>query len=275
MSGLVRAGRLGLALGVVAVAVTALAVTVRGSCGPGCAAAAGTSAPAGAAAGAAGGVAAPAGQHQHGQPVTAAGRPAATPTAGDPATPTTRAAPAAGRGDHGFRLNVPLPRPGFTLTDTAGRPYDFAARTRGTVTLLYFGYTSCPDQCPTMLGVIATALREVPPGVRAKVTVVFVTTDPARDTPAVLRAYLDQFDRAFVGLTGDRAAVEHAQQAAQVPVSRPAPETTKANPGSTAHGGGALGYGQDDYAHVTYPAGTSVGDLVTDLPALVAASTHG
>jgi protein SCO1 len=179
-------------------------------------------------------------------------------------------------GTRGFRLNVPLPRARFVLTDTSGDRYDFAARTRGRATLLYFGYTHCPDQCPTMLADIATALRHVPASVRAQLTVVFVTTDPARDTPAVLAAFLAHFDRSFVGLTGGQADVVRAQQAAQIPVSRPAVETTRAPAGATAHGGGALAYGRDDYAHLTYPAGTSVDDLVHDLPLLVAgAGEHG
>ena len=63
---------------------------------------------------------------------------------------------------HGFRLNLPLPRPDFVLTDTRGRRYDFAARTRGRATLLYFGYTNCPYQCPTAMADIAVALRKLP-----------------------------------------------------------------------------------------------------------------
>jgi protein SCO1/2 len=280
--GLARAGRLAVTLAAVGLVAAWATTTFRGSCADTCGtpaapegtaalAAASAGASPGAATGAAAGAAATgsAAGHHHAPPAGATAT--ATPSAG---AGTAGPAPAAQRGDHGFRLNVPLPRAGFALTDTSGRRYDFAANTRGRVTLLYFGYTNCPDQCPTMLGVIATALREVPPAVRAKVTVVVVSTDPARDTPAVMRAYLDQFDRTFVGLTGTQAAVTRAQQAAQIPVSRPTPETTRANPGSTAHGGGALAYAPDDYAHLTYPAGTTVEDLRQDLPTLVAATPH-
>jgi protein SCO1 len=277
--GLARAGRLAVTLAAVGLVAAWATTTFRGSCADTCgtpAAPDGTAALAAASAGASPGAATGAAAtgsaagHHHAPPAGAAATATLSAGAG-----TAGPAPAAQRGDHGFRLNVPLPRAGFALTDTSGRRYDFATNTRGRVTLLYFGYTNCPDQCPTMLGVIATALREVPPAVRAKVTVVFVSTDPARDTPAVMRAYLDQFDRTFVGLTGTQAAVTQAQQAAQIPVSRPTAETTRANPGSTAHGGGALAYAPDDYAHLTYPAGTTVDDLRQDLPTLAATTPHG
>jgi protein SCO1/2 len=197
---------------------------------------------------------------------------------GGPVTTTApaRSAPAAPEPDglHGFRLNVPLPRPRFVLTDTGGHRYDFQARTAGRATLLYFGYTNCLDQCPTTLAGFARALERLPAPVRKQVTVVFVTTDPKRDTPAVLREYLSYYRAGFVGLTGTQAEVEAAQRAASVVVSYPKQEEQKANAFSTAHGGGALAYGLDDAAHVTYPAGTSVTDLVHDLPRLVAGISH-
>ena len=72
---------------------------------------------------------------------------------------------------------------------------------RGKYVLLYFGYSFCPDVCPTTLGVMADALSRLGP--RAKrIVPVFVTIDPERDTPAVLRKYLAAFGPEFVGLTG-------------------------------------------------------------------------
>src|SRR3954469_2674728 len=72
-------------------------------------------------------------------------------------------------------LPVP-PRPSFVLTDTDGKRFDFAAETKGRPTYVYFGYTNCPDECPTAMADIAAALRRVEPGLREKVKVVFVTT---------------------------------------------------------------------------------------------------
>jgi protein SCO1/2 len=81
----------------------------------------------------------------------------------------------------GLGLTPPQPRPQFSLTDTAGRPYKFGTATAGKPTLLYFGYTHCPDVCPTTLADIALALQAVPAPVRQATQVVFVTTDVKRD----------------------------------------------------------------------------------------------
>ena len=81
-------------------------------------------------------------------------------------------------GVQGTLQEPPTPKPDFTLTDTAGRPYNLAAQTAGDVTLLYFGYTHCPDVCPTTMADLALGLNKVSAAVRSHVKVVFVTTDP-------------------------------------------------------------------------------------------------
>src|SRR5262249_42459581 len=126
---------------------------------------------------------------------------------------------AAGESLRGGLVTPPLPRPRFVLEDTRGAPFDFWSRTRGSVTLLFFGYTKCPDQCPLHMANIGKALRKLPTEVADRVTLVFVTTDPMRDTPDTLRRWLDLFDKRFVGLTGSEAAVAAVQKAAGVPVA--------------------------------------------------------
>jgi protein SCO1/2 len=94
----------------------------------------------------------------------------------------------------------------FSLLDTAGRRValrDF----RGRVVLLNFGFTSCPDVCPTVLARMRETLRELGPAATA-VQPVFVTIDPARDTPERLAPYLAFFDPAFVGLLGTESQVQ-------------------------------------------------------------------
>jgi protein SCO1 len=118
---------------------------------------------------------------------------------------------------HGGLVTPPLPKPKFTLTDTSGAPFDFWSQTQKYVTLLFFGYTYCPDECPLQMANIASSLQELSPEVREQVKVVFVTTDPARDSAPKLRAWLDQFDRRFIGLTGSEAATIAAQRAALIP----------------------------------------------------------
>ena len=89
----------------------------------------------------------------------------------------------------GFGLNPPQPRPAFTLTDTSGQPFSFATATAGKPTFLYFGYTHCPDVCPTTMADIGIALKTVPAAIRAKTEVVFVTTDVTEDTGPVIGIY--------------------------------------------------------------------------------------
>ena len=192
---------------------------------------------------------------------------------------------------HGRQPPGELPeRPSFVLTDTAGERYDFAEQTGGQPTLLYFGYTSCPDECPTAMADIAAALRTTPPELAGKTQVVFVTTDPDRDTPAVLRRWLDKFDTDYVGLTGTQAEVDAAQEAVGVtPAAKGGPvPTLPGRPNEHVHAEGTaphthegpLGYGvghadvifaydTEDEMPVMYPGGTRPSDLAADLPLLV------
>jgi len=77
----------------------------------------------------------------------------------------------------------------------------------GKPVLLYFGYTHCPDVCPTTLADLAIALKQLGP-VADQVRVLFVSVDPARDTPAVLKTYVNAFGPWFVGLTGNQEQLE-------------------------------------------------------------------
>jgi len=89
--------------------------------------------------------------------------------------------------------------PDFTLTDQDSRPFTLSAQ-RGRPVVLFFGYTHCPDACPTTLAHLAQAVRN--PDVPRDVRIAFVTVDPFRDTPPVLKRYVRIFNPAFVGLTG-------------------------------------------------------------------------
>jgi protein SCO1/2 len=165
----------------------------------------------------------------------------------------------------GLHLADPYTKPEFTLTDTTGAPFDFGARTAAGPTLLFFGYTNCPDVCPTTMADVALALRTTDPAVVARTNVVFVTTDPARDTPPVLGEFLGRFDAdlgtSFVGLTGDQAQVEQAQLAAGVPLAQDNGES---------HSALLLLYGTDGKADVAFNAANTARDIAHDL-AVVAA----
>ncbi len=103
-------------------------------------------------------------------------------------------------GYHGILLDEAYAVPDVPLTDTEGRPFDLAKQPRRT--LVFFGYTNCPDICQVVMSTIASAMARLPAEQREQLQVAFVTTDPARDTRQALRAYLDRFDPSFVGVTG-------------------------------------------------------------------------
>ena len=135
---------------------------------------------------------------------------------------------------------------------------------------LFFGYTRCPDVCPMHMAYLAAALKKLPRDVANQITVVFVTTDPDHDTRKVLRAWLDNFDKTFVGLTGTQSAIDAAQIAANIP---PAKKASLANGTSgISHAAFVLAYTKDNLAHVIYPSGISQADWLHDLPQLVTSS---
>jgi protein SCO1/2 len=102
----------------------------------------------------------------------------------------------------------------FRLIDQNGKPVS-DADLKGKWQLVFFGYTHCPDACPTALNEIALALDQL--GVkRDEVEIVFITVDPERDTPAVMKAYVQSFDARIIALTGSPDAVAQAAKAYRV-----------------------------------------------------------
>lgn len=181
------------------------------------------------------------------------------------------AAPAArGEGDwRGVVLDTVHARPDFTLRALDGRPFDFRAETGGQPTLLFFGYTHCPDVCPLHMANIAAVLAKMPPDAARRVQVVFVTTDPRRDTPARLAEWLGQFDRRFIGLTGSPAELERAQRASGLVPA--AADTTADSAYAVSHAAQVLAIAADDSVRLAYPFGTRQADWAADLPRFVAA----
>jgi protein SCO1 len=176
--------------------------------------------------------------------------------------------PAAGGQSAAAEYPHPRPKPAFTLTDTEGRPYAFREETAGVVTLLFFGYTNCPDVCPAQMANIAAALHKLPDPVARQVKVVFVTTDPARDTPERLRAWLDNFDRGFIGLTGSQAAIDSAQIAMHLPPA--AREDLPDGRYLVGHWAQVIAFTRDGLARFAFPAGTRQSEWAQEIPRLVA-----
>jgi protein SCO1 len=168
---------------------------------------------------------------------------------------------------YGTVLPEPVPKPRFTLTDTEGRAFDFVSETEGRLTLLFFGFTYCPDICPVHLANIAAVLGDIPAEVRRELRVVFVTGDPERDTPERLREWLDVFDKAFIGLRGSVEEVNAVLADLRLPpVVHGEPDAKGGY--SVGHSAHILAFTPDGYLRLIYPFGTRQIEWAHDLPKL-------
>ncbi|MFS4106219.1 SCO family protein [Streptomyces sp. PD-S100-1] len=165
-------------------------------------------------------------------------------------------------------LDQPFEKPDLVLTDTHGEKYDLRKETAGRPTLIYFGYTHCPDICPLTMSNIAVAKSKLPKAEQDKLRVVFVTTDPARDTPAELGKWLGMMDRQFIGLTGDFATIQAAARSVGIAI-----EPTKKDKNGklvSVHGTQVIAFSpKTDAGYVVYGESTTVEDFTKDLPKIV------
>lgn len=168
----------------------------------------------------------------------------------------------------GVVVDPPKEKASFTLTDTSGDAYEFAAETEGKLTLLYFGYLNCPDICPVHLAQIAEVFERAP-DVARQAEVVFVSVDPGRDSPAEIREFLDGFDNRFVGLTGTEEELVAAQEAAGVPPAVMV-ESEDVEGYTVDHAGWVIAYAPDGLNHSIYPFGTRQSEWTNDLQVLAA-----
>lgn len=182
---------------------------------------------------------------------------------------------AAGGGDEpprdalrGLVLPRPLEKPDFTLSDTDGRPFDFRAETDGYLTLLFFGFTHCPDVCPVHMANLAAVIGRLPRQTQSRIKVVFVSVDPARDTAERIRAWLDAFDTRFIGLRGPRERVDSVMTALQLPTSI-IEEPDSTGEYGVGHASQVVAFTPDGLARAYYPFGMRQADWAYDLPRLV------
>jgi protein SCO1/2 len=155
----------------------------------------------------------------------------------------------------------------FQLTDQDGQPFTLASQ-RGKVVLIFFGYCSCPDACPTTLSKLATVARRLGDD-RTRVRTLYISVDPDRDTPAVLKADLASFSLDAVGLTGtkeqiDRVVKQYAASYEIVPTPDSAAKYTISHT--------TIVYGLDTQGRVrkTFSYSASVDDLVGGIRAILA-----
>jgi protein SCO1/2 len=166
-------------------------------------------------------------------------------------------------------LDEPFDKPDLRLTDTRGKSYDLIKETKGHPTLLYFGYTHCPDICPLTMSNISVAKAKLSPEEKKKLRVIFVTTDPERDTPKELGKWLHGQDPSFTGLTGDFDTIQAGARSVGVHIE---PSRKKKNGDIVStHGAQLLVFSpKDDKAHVLYTEDNSGPDVLKkDLPKLI------
>ncbi|MGV9289830.1 SCO family protein [Streptomyces sp. NPDC003719] len=165
-------------------------------------------------------------------------------------------------------LDRPFDKPDLVLTDTRGKQYDLREQTAGKPTLVYFGYTHCPDVCPLTMNNVAVAKKQLPQAEQDKLRIVFVTTDPERDTPAALGKWLQGIDPQIVGLTGDFDTVQAGARTLGISIDPP----TKDKDGNvvSTHGTQVIAFSpKTDAGYVLYGEDATVDDYTEDLPELI------
>ncbi|SCK14050.1 SCO family protein [Streptomyces sp. WMMB 322] len=169
----------------------------------------------------------------------------------------------------GVVLDRPFEKPDLTLTDTKGEKYDLIEETKGKPVLLYFGYTHCPDVCPLTMSNIAVARSKLTAEQKKQLRVVFVTSDPKRDTPKELGSWLRGQDPSFTGLTGDFDTIQAGARTVGVSIE---PSYKKKNGDVvSSHGAQLLAFSpKDDKAHVLYTEGNTAPQILEkELPAII------
>jgi protein SCO1/2 len=154
----------------------------------------------------------------------------------------------------------------FDLVDQTGAPRTMADY-RGKVVVVTFGYTHCPDLCPTTLSDLAAAGQALGGTAAPRVQVLFVTVDPERDTPALLSSYVRAFDPDFVGLTGTAEAI--ARTAREFHVFFEKIPDSGADSYAMDHSGGAFVFDAGGAVRLFIPPGARPADISDDLGELL------
>ncbi len=174
-----------------------------------------------------------------------------------------------GGGYRAAQTHDPYPVADTPLTDTDGQPFSLATDTDKPVTLVFFGYSSCPDICQVVMANIASALTRLDDADRESVDVVFVTTDPKVDTEQHLRDYLDRFDPSFIGLTGDLDTIAAVGKPLAVYVAD-GERLPSGGRDLNSHSTQVTAITSDDTSPLLWTQDTSSADLAADLHTLLA-----
>jgi protein SCO1/2 len=169
--------------------------------------------------------------------------------------------------EHGTVINDPQPAPPLHLADPAGRAFDLAAQ-RGQPAFVYFGYTHCPDACPTTLTDWARA-KALLGASGSRVRLLFVSVDPDRDTPEIAARYARQFDPAFVGLVVPAAQLEGIKTAWGFAVEHEEMPGMKADEYGVSHPAGVFFVDSDGKMKFVFAPGSKPEEIASDLKRLM------
>lgn len=167
----------------------------------------------------------------------------------------------------GAVLPRPYHAPATRLTDTEGRPFSLAGSTDKRLTLIFFGYTHCPDECPTTMATLASAMLQLDDSDGRNVQVVFITTDPARDTGPVIRHWLDHFSSSFVGVTGPLPRIKRVGDDLGVPIAKG--RRLPSGGYDVMHGTQVLGMDGKNQVPVVWTLGTTAPEFAHDIHQLL------
>ncbi len=170
-------------------------------------------------------------------------------------------------GFNGALLSTPYDVPDLELTDTEGAPYSLPRDARKPLTLVFFGYTRCPDICQAVMANIASALARLDEEQRAEVDVVLVTTDPERDDGPLLRSYLDRYGDGFVGLTGDIKTIKRLGRSVGVFIARG--QELPDGGYEVDHSAPVIGVEKGRHAPIVWTQGRSAAEMAEDIAKLL------
>jgi protein SCO1/2 len=169
--------------------------------------------------------------------------------------------------EHGTLIDDPQPAPALRLADAEGRAFDLAAQ-HGQPTFVYFGYTHCPDACPTTLTDWARA-KALLGAAGSRVHFVFVSVDPDRDTPEVAERYARQFDPSFTAIVATAAQLESIKAAWGFAVERDEMPGMKMGEYGVSHPAGVYFVDGDGRMKFVFAPGSTPAELASDLKRLM------
>ena len=167
----------------------------------------------------------------------------------------------------GAVLDQPYQVASTSLTDTDGQPFSLTKDTDARLTLVFFGYTHCPDICGIVMSSLASAVTRLDDADQKQVQVVFVTTDPARDDEQTLRHYLDSYNPDFLGLTGPLKDIVALGNSVHVAIEKG--QKLPSGGYEVVHGTSVIAIDHSNQVPVVWTEGTSAAQYAADIHSLL------